>query len=416
MVDWHFADSRAIIEVEALEVRSRPWWAVALVEKTRSTAFRAPLCQQNQGFRVSLASRRLRSIIVKYAIVGRLTRAEAASESGPDRRKAASLFGGRPTTPVCYAVAPLIGLLFLAGGPASADPVAPWWRIPGTTGLGLAGLINLPLDLLALWVAGRLLGLFPQGLDRRFIAWGLAIWIGGLAADTFAARPQIFREYVAMVGVTMCVIFAWNLLLAVGAARAGWRGVGLAAAIAVLTTPYWVPPPLPLPHQPAEELWGAPLGAYLVVAAVALLVISIVRPTGLLRYIQELLTSPGRVPSPGILRADTLSLFLWWGTAIWLGGVTAQGVAGWVGPFRNPPHAAAAVTAGLVFAANLIVAVAAAKQTWRRGAVIAGVIAVMAAAAVYWTHRAEAGFFLTARGLYDVMALPSLAVAAITAL
>jgi hypothetical protein len=259
---------------------------------------------------------------------------------------------------VCAGV--LAGVLMVPG-PAWADPVAPWWRIPGTTGTGVIGLVNLPLDLLALWLAGRLLGVFPRRPDRRFIAWGLAVWIGGLAADTLAEPTLRLHGYIAMVAATMCLILAWNVLLAVGAARAAWRGVGVAAAIAVLTTPYWVPQAsgsaVPLARPLLYDLMALPSLAALAITIVwALCVLT------------------------GLCRRGGDRRFWLWGGAVWLANLIAAFLQS-VGPslpgmrFEDRYVSYAVQAALLAFLLNLGLALWIGRAGLRRGVVVAGLVA-----------------------------------------
>jgi prepilin-type processing-associated H-X9-DG protein len=109
---------------------------------------------------------------------------------------------------------------------------------------------DLVFDFAILALVGWAIGPFRRGFDRRFIWWGLAIWVCGLFADALAwmGFPLRYSEGGTVI-IAITLIFVFNSFLAAAWARMGWnRNLALAAAIAVLTAPYF-DQPLPVKQR-----------------------------------------------------------------------------------------------------------------------------------------------------------------------
>jgi hypothetical protein len=141
---------------------------------------------------------------------------------------------------VCVAAVAIV-VAHVAG---HANPIPPggrdWPAPPPSAGFGTASLLpllNWPIDVFVLWGAGRIIGIFGHGFDRRLLWWGTAVWVGGMGAD-LGAMYAFVGHRLLVVAAAVGAIFVWNAALALWPGRAGARGVVLAVAVALLTAPY----------------------------------------------------------------------------------------------------------------------------------------------------------------------------------
>jgi prepilin-type processing-associated H-X9-DG protein len=144
---------------------------------------------------------------------------------------------------VWWSAACCAGAALLATAQASANPKP---LLPSTHGhLWSSGdfggaFLDLVADFIVLAIVGWLLGPFRRGFHGRFLLWGGAIWVGGLVADTIGYNSGGSRT--GQIVTAMILIFGWNLLLAAVLAKGvWWRPPALAATIAVVTAPYFMP-------------------------------------------------------------------------------------------------------------------------------------------------------------------------------